>query len=224
MVIVEALACGTPVIAFPAGAASELVIDGRTGFLVEDETTMAAAIGHLGSISARGGLCHHALACSSPSDEHGHASRSGDRLQGLTLLLAERTFSVLEGSTFVVSDRLGDMRDDEGSDHGFFCQDTRFLSRWVLLVSEKPLKLLGLAQQEHFAAQFFLTPSVGPETEAPCSVMRRRLIDHVWMEELYVINHRHESCTIDVTLELDTDFADLFGWSGRNEDGDLAAR
>jgi len=53
MVMVEALACGTPVIAFPAGAASELVVDGRTGFLVEDETAMAAAVGRLGRIAAR---------------------------------------------------------------------------------------------------------------------------------------------------------------------------
>jgi glycosyltransferase involved in cell wall biosynthesis len=53
MVMVEALTCGTPVIAFPAGAASELVIDGQTGFLVEDETAMAAAVGRLGSIAVR---------------------------------------------------------------------------------------------------------------------------------------------------------------------------
>jgi len=53
MVMVEALACGTPVIAFPAGAASELVIDGKTGFLVGDETAMAAAVGRLADISAR---------------------------------------------------------------------------------------------------------------------------------------------------------------------------
>ena len=134
--------------------------------------------------------------------------------------LSERTLSVLDGSTFVVSDRLGDMRSDEGRDHGFFCQDTRFLSRWVLRVGEQPLELLGLDQEEHFAAQFFLTPSVGPETEAPCSVMRRRLIDHVWMEEISVINHRHESSTIDVTLEFDTDFADLF----EVKDGAVEAR
>jgi glycosyltransferase involved in cell wall biosynthesis len=53
MVMVEALACGTPVIAFPAGAASELVIDGKTGFLVGDETAMAAAVERLDAISAR---------------------------------------------------------------------------------------------------------------------------------------------------------------------------
>jgi glycosyltransferase involved in cell wall biosynthesis len=54
MVMVEALACGTPVIAFPEGAAREIVIDGRTGFLVNDERAMADAIGQLHRIDARG--------------------------------------------------------------------------------------------------------------------------------------------------------------------------
>lgn len=53
MVMVEALACGTPVIAFPEGAARELVIDGQTGFLVEDERAMVAAVTRLPSIAAR---------------------------------------------------------------------------------------------------------------------------------------------------------------------------
>jgi glycosyltransferase involved in cell wall biosynthesis len=53
MVMVEALACGTPVIAFPEGAAREVVIDGKTGFLVDDERAMADAIGQLPRIDAR---------------------------------------------------------------------------------------------------------------------------------------------------------------------------
>jgi glycosyltransferase involved in cell wall biosynthesis len=53
MVMVEALACGTPVIAFSAGAASELVVDGVTGFLVDDEHQMAGAVGRLGRLGAR---------------------------------------------------------------------------------------------------------------------------------------------------------------------------
>ncbi len=53
MVMVEALSCGTPVIAFPEGAACELVLDGQTGFLVEDEGAMAAAVGRLPRIAAR---------------------------------------------------------------------------------------------------------------------------------------------------------------------------
>jgi len=50
MVMVEALACGTPVLAFPEGAASEIVIDGENGFHVADEREMASAVERLGQI------------------------------------------------------------------------------------------------------------------------------------------------------------------------------
>ena len=71
-------------------------------------------------------------------------------------------------------------------------------------------ELLGLDQDAHFAAQFFLAPGVGPDEAAPCSVMRRRLVDHVWMEEITVTNHRHATSELHVALEVDADFADLF--------------
>jgi len=51
--MVEAMACGTPVIAFKEGAARELVTEGRTGFLVENEQAMAAAVARLDTIAAR---------------------------------------------------------------------------------------------------------------------------------------------------------------------------
>ena len=50
MVMIEALACGTPVIAFPEGAAAEIVIDGENGMLVADEAEMARAIRAVSSI------------------------------------------------------------------------------------------------------------------------------------------------------------------------------
>jgi glycosyltransferase involved in cell wall biosynthesis len=50
LVMVEALASGTPVIAFPEGSAPEVVEDGRTGFIVDDEPAMAAAIERLADI------------------------------------------------------------------------------------------------------------------------------------------------------------------------------
>lgn len=50
LVMTEALSTGTPVIAFPAGAAPEIVDDGVTGFLVESEDEMAAAIARVGGI------------------------------------------------------------------------------------------------------------------------------------------------------------------------------
>jgi glycosyltransferase involved in cell wall biosynthesis len=44
MVMVESLAAGTPVLAFPNGAAPEIVEHGRNGFLVKDEQEMAAMV------------------------------------------------------------------------------------------------------------------------------------------------------------------------------------
>jgi glycosyltransferase involved in cell wall biosynthesis len=44
LVAMEALACGTAVIAFPSGALPEIVEHGRTGFIVKDEQEMAEAI------------------------------------------------------------------------------------------------------------------------------------------------------------------------------------
>lgn len=46
----EAAACGTPVIAFRIGALPETVVDGRTGFVVDDEAGMAQAISRAASI------------------------------------------------------------------------------------------------------------------------------------------------------------------------------
>jgi glycosyltransferase involved in cell wall biosynthesis len=51
LVMVEALACGTPVIAFDQGSASEIIDHGKTGYLVRDVEQMAQAIGELDRIA-----------------------------------------------------------------------------------------------------------------------------------------------------------------------------
>jgi glycosyltransferase involved in cell wall biosynthesis len=48
MVMVEALAAATPVLAFAHGAAPEIIEHGKTGFLVQDEDEMAALVDKAG--------------------------------------------------------------------------------------------------------------------------------------------------------------------------------
>ena len=50
LAMIEAMACGTPVLAFPSGAAPEIVRHGLNGFLCNDEAEMADAIVHARSL------------------------------------------------------------------------------------------------------------------------------------------------------------------------------
>lgn len=53
MVMVESMACGTPVISFNQGAAKELVVEGETGFLVNTVDEMVAALKKIKTIDRR---------------------------------------------------------------------------------------------------------------------------------------------------------------------------
>ncbi len=53
MVMTEAFACGTPVIAFPRGSVPEIVRDGVNGFICGDVAGAAAAVGRLGMLDRR---------------------------------------------------------------------------------------------------------------------------------------------------------------------------
>jgi glycosyltransferase involved in cell wall biosynthesis len=49
--MIEAMACGTPVIAYNRGSVPEVVEDGLTGFVVEDELSGINAVRRLHSLS-----------------------------------------------------------------------------------------------------------------------------------------------------------------------------
>ncbi|ETR78311.1 glycosyl transferase [Afipia sp. P52-10] len=51
LVMIEAMACGTPVIAYNRGSVPEIIEDGVTGFVVEDEISAAGAINNLPQLS-----------------------------------------------------------------------------------------------------------------------------------------------------------------------------
>jgi len=53
LVMIEAMACGTPVIAFPAGSVPEVLEDGVTGFIVDGVDDAVAAIGRTAAFDRR---------------------------------------------------------------------------------------------------------------------------------------------------------------------------
>jgi glycosyltransferase involved in cell wall biosynthesis len=50
LVMIEAMACGTPVIAYNRGSVPEIIDDGLTGFIVEDEISAVAAVDRVSTL------------------------------------------------------------------------------------------------------------------------------------------------------------------------------
>jgi glycosyltransferase involved in cell wall biosynthesis len=53
LVLVESMACGTPVIAFNKGSVPEIIVDGKTGFVVDSMNAMIEAVDRIDSIDPR---------------------------------------------------------------------------------------------------------------------------------------------------------------------------
>jgi glycosyltransferase involved in cell wall biosynthesis len=83
LVAMEAMACGTPVVAFRRGAFPEIVSDGETGFLVDSVEEMAAALSQVACILAE--------SCRERVERHFSASRMGRDYEGLYRRVLDRT-------------------------------------------------------------------------------------------------------------------------------------
>jgi glycogen debranching enzyme len=125
--------------------------------------------------------------------------------------MAKDTISILDGSTFLVSDLRGDIDASPDQAHGFFFRDTRFLSRWTLKANGSPLDVLSTDENQYFTAQFFLVPPTGTVDENPTvSIIRKRSIGDGFHEDVTVINHCADPLEVELRLEAHADFADLF--------------
>src|SRR5215218_10040662 len=125
--------------------------------------------------------------------------------------MAKDTISILDGSTFLVSALSGDIDASPDQPHGFFYRDTRFLSRWQLTANGSRLKVNSTAEVAYFTAKFFLVPSTGTNSDEPTvSIVRNRMVGDGLHEDVTVLNHDSEPLEIELRLEADADFADIF--------------
>jgi len=118
------------------------------------------------------------------------------------------TLTILEGSTFCVSDERGDIVDPV---NGLFADDTRFLSRWLLTINgERPLRLSS-DKVEYFSAAFYLrNPIAGGLEQDVLSIGRDRFVGDGMQEHIVVVNHAPHPIEFELALEVGTDFADIF--------------
>ncbi len=115
--------------------------------------------------------------------------------------------TILEGSTFCISDDRGDIATDTS---GFFAHDTRFLSRLVLRVGGTAPLLLSSGRVEHFRAAFYLrNRTANGLPKDSISISRERFIGTGMQERIALRNESARRLEIDVALEAESDFADI---------------
>ncbi|MFV2085632.1 glycogen debranching N-terminal domain-containing protein [Micromonospora sp. LOL_021] len=123
----------------------------------------------------------------------------------------EKTVSILDGNTFVVTDERGDVTASPDLPTGLFSFDTRFLSTWVLRIDGHRLNALSQDDLHFFETRFFLVPGRPTHyVDAKLSVIREQSIGAAFIERLTVLNHDIAPATLTLRVDMDTDFADLF--------------
>ena len=91
--------------------------------------------------------------------------------------MSDDLVKILDGDTFVVSDRRGDIEASLTDPTGLFSADTRFLSKWVLTVDGQQLNPLSVDDLQYFETRFFLVPGTGTVyVDSKLSVIRRRAV------------------------------------------------
>jgi glycogen debranching enzyme len=125
--------------------------------------------------------------------------------------MSDDLVKILDGNTFVVSDRSGDIEASPIDPTGLFSFDTRFLSRWILTLNGQRLNPLSVDDLHYFETRFFLVPGTGTVyVDAHLSVIRRRGVGGGFRELLTILNHDQKPVDLTVRIDVGCDFADLF--------------
>jgi glycogen debranching enzyme len=124
--------------------------------------------------------------------------------------------TLIEGSSFCISDRGGDIQ--PGHPQGLFVRDTRILSRWELTVDGQETQPLAAEPGEPYAATFLgrVPPRAG-RADSTLLVVRRRYVGDGMREDITIRNTAARTVRCTLEIGADADFADLFEVKGRSK-------
>jgi len=126
-----------------------------------------------------------------------------------SLVQRDGSVTLIEGQTFCLSGRTGDLSPDFVN--GLFFLDTRILSRWELRVNGDPLEPLSVDVTEPFAAAFLgRVHSAAGRADAETVAFRYRSIGSGMRERIVLVHHGLDPVPVVVELSCDVDFAGLF--------------
>jgi glycogen debranching enzyme len=133
-------------------------------------------------------------------------------------LIDIQTRVLMRGDLFGVFDRCGDLRPLDSGGHGLFYDESRHLSKSVLRLASGPLVLLSSAVTQDNAR--LIIDLTNPDLDLPDGrTLSRRSVhlqrtkflrENLCEEEIRVWNYGLVSVSLELILELEADFADIF--------------
>lgn len=134
-------------------------------------------------------------------------------------LSREAEVTLVEGSTFCVSDKSGSLG---RAARGLYFRDTRVLSAFELTVDGTAPEILAVIPDQAYSCRFVGRGSRRDgEYEATLTVERRRFVAAGMREDIVLTNHGTSEVTVRLAVKIDTDFADIFeirGIKGRDRE------
>src|SRR5256885_6666416 len=122
--------------------------------------------------------------------------------------------TILEGSTFCICDDRGDTVAETS---GLYAGDTRRLSLFVLTINGARPLVLSSGQVEYFSAAFYLRNPVSAGLQHDVlSIVRSRFVGEAMQDRISIRNESMETQRFEVSLELGSDFADIFAVKDRD--------
>jgi glycogen debranching enzyme/glycosyltransferase involved in cell wall biosynthesis len=247
MVLIEAMACGTPVVACNRGAVPEIVQHGVTGFIVNDEDEISAALQRTADLDRNRIRAEFERRFSASVMANNYVKLYQDILDrraavatgayhlspddaAIPTTLTEnefrtpyKLFSLKHNDTFVVADSFGNII---GMGDGFFRDDTRVLSEFRLVLGDKPLSLLSAAiSQDNVFFTAHVTnrplPPLGGRS-IPEGVIHLKRSRFLWNERLYerleLVNYGGHEVSAPLKFHFGADFQDMFEVRGRERE------
>ncbi|HYU56694.1 MAG TPA: glycogen debranching N-terminal domain-containing protein, partial [Actinomycetota bacterium] len=138
--------------------------------------------------------------------------------------LASKVLATKEGETFLYSDTEGNLDDRRELGLGFYHQDTRFLSRFLMRLSgREPVLLSSSAERAYMSYVDLTNPDLfeGDQLAVPqqtLNVRRIRTINGRLFERIRVKNYNPYPVSVQLEFSLGADFADVFEVRGLARD------
>lgn len=119
---------------------------------------------------------------------------------------------IKDGDLFLLTDQAGNISKNEGEQYGLYARDTRFLSRYDLLIDNIKPFVLSSGETEDRTNKIYFTKTDFNRTGSRKVLMKREqlIFSGTVYDKIWIKNYFSPSLDLKLTLKVDADYLDIF--------------